>query len=583
MKLLVFVFMCVYLVVPFRADATPGGGDFAFVVGNSKYEGTKALSNPVNDADMIAKTFEDLGFDVSLHYDLTQYEFVQALKAFRRKSRNAERTVVYYAGHGMEFDGRNYIIPIDAAMESDLDVDFEAIELDFLVANTPASSVQVIILDACRDNPFYSTIERSTRSTAGRGLARVEPTGNTLIAYAAKEGTVALDGEGENSPYALALSSALTQPGLDIGKVFREVRASVLTKTSWKQEPVTYGSLPPEDVFFNPPLPEPEPEPEVEPEPELDMTALIQTQPATPSLPLTMDTRAQVEMEFWRSISNRGTLRDYEIYLAQFPNGIFAAVAQLRIDEFKASIAQQQAALASASQNSTARTSIVEDSVQSEEPIPETPSLALLDPEIENIEDETPLELEADPAPEEPVEAEAEPAPEEPEAEPKPTFVPTVQMVQRELDRLGCEPGTADGVWGGRSSNAFRSFLRASGRLGELDPNTYLSPEAFVALQGASSGICDSLCGRDQVLRNGQCVAVSRPRTTVTSAPTVRCRSGQVLRGGVCVTVNRPTVTAKPAPRTAQTSSSKKGTEQVPGDGATDARGNRGIFRQRGF
>ena len=568
MKLFVAILMFVFLAVPFRVEATPGGGDFAFVVGNSKYEGAKALANPANDAGMIAQKFEDLGFDVSLHYDLTQYDFVQALKVFRRKSRNAERTVVYYAGHGMEFDGRNYIIPVDAAMESDLDVDFEAIELDFLVANTPASSVQIVILDACRDNPFYSTIETSTRSTTGRGLARVEPTGNTLIAYAAKEGTVALDGEGENSPYATALSSALSQPGLDIGKLFREVRASVLTETGFKQEPVTYGSLPPEDVFFNPPLPEPEPEPEVKPEPEPDVTALMQPQTVAPSLPLTMDTRAQVEIEFWKSVSNRGSMRDYEIYLAQFPNGIFSAVAQLRIEEFKTSLAQQ-AAIIAAPQDTTASKSIESDSVEPEDPIPETPELTLLDPEVEKIEEDEPVD--------------AEPAPEEPEIVVKPTFVPTVQMVQQELDRLGCNPGTADGVWGSRSSSAFRSFLRASGRLGEFETSTYLSPEAFVALQTSANGLCDSLCGGGQVLRNGQCVAVNRPTTTATNVP-VRCGSGQVLRSGVCVTVSRPTVAtapAAPAPRTAQSTDQQHYT--TPNDGATDKRGNRGIFRQRGF
>lgn len=299
--------------------------DFAFVVGNSNYESVSPLSNPANDATLIAKNFEDLGFEVDLHFDLSHSEFIQAVQSFRRKSRNAERTVVYYAGHGIEFDGKNYIIPTNATLESDIDVDFETIQLEFLVANTPASAVQIVIIDACRDNPFYGTMERSTRSSAKRGLARVEPTGNTLIAYAAKAGTVAFDGDSQNSPYAMALSDALTRPGLDIGRLFREVRASVLLDTGNRQEPVTYGSLPPEDVFFNPPVVS---QPASPPDTSLE-TKGLQASGENPAI------QRELDLEFWKSVSEQGSLEDYRLYLDQFPKGVFSSVALRRIEQLE--------------------------------------------------------------------------------------------------------------------------------------------------------------------------------------------------------------------------------------------------------
>ena len=138
--------------------------------------------------------------------------------------------MVFYAGHGIEVDKRNFLIPVDARLLSDADVEFETVPLDLLSrAVERAKGLRLIILDACRDNPFAVAMQRSgaTRSI-GRGLASVEPSGETLVAYAAKEGTVAADGEGRNSPYTTALLAHLEEPGLEVGLMFRKVRDAVV-------------------------------------------------------------------------------------------------------------------------------------------------------------------------------------------------------------------------------------------------------------------------------------------------------------------------------------------------------------------
>ena len=161
--------------------------------------------------------------------------------------------MVYYAGHGIEVDGRNFLIPIDAKLKRATDVEDEALALDRVLARVAAAKrLQLVILDACRENPFRMT--GSTRSIGARGLARVEPSHpNLLVAYAARDGQVALDGKsGEGSPYAKALVKHLAEPGLELSVFFRRVRAEVLAATEDKQRPFEYGSLISEDLYFRP-------------------------------------------------------------------------------------------------------------------------------------------------------------------------------------------------------------------------------------------------------------------------------------------------------------------------------------------
>src|ERR1700681_451297 len=224
----------------------------ALVLGNSAYQNVPRLPNPVNDGAVIAATLKDAGFDVvDSRHDLSAAETRRALRDFADRARDADIAVIYYAGHGIEVDGTNYVIPVDAKLERDTDVYDEAFSLDrVLLAIEPATRLRLVILDACRDNPFAKSMKRTLASRAiSQGLAKVEPTSpNMLIAYSAKAGSTAADGDGKNSPFTVALSKHLTTPGLDVRRAFGFVRDDVLKTTGNRQEPFVYGSLGGEDV-----------------------------------------------------------------------------------------------------------------------------------------------------------------------------------------------------------------------------------------------------------------------------------------------------------------------------------------------
>jgi uncharacterized caspase-like protein len=240
----------------------------ALVIGNSTYQNVVKLTNPFNDAEAMAATLKGAGFDVvDLRRDLKVVEMRRALRDFSDRSRDADIAVLYFAGHGIEIDGTNYIIPTDALLERDIDAYDEAIPLDrLLTVIEPAKRLRLVILDACRDNPFSKSMKRTTASRAiERGLARVEPGGsNTLVAFAAKAGSTAADGDNKNSPFTAALIKYLPRPGLDLRKAFGFVRDEVLKTTNNRQEPFLYGSLGGDDVaLVEAPAPVKDGEPEI--------------------------------------------------------------------------------------------------------------------------------------------------------------------------------------------------------------------------------------------------------------------------------------------------------------------------------
>src|SRR6201996_6389652 len=221
----------------------------ALVFGNSAYQNAPLLANPTNDSAAMAAMFKSAGFNVvSLKRDLKANEMRRALRDFSDEVRDADIAIIYYAGHGLEIEGNNYLIPVDATLERDVDAYDEAISLDrVLAAVEPAKQLRLIILDACRDNPFAKTMKHTMASRSmglGRGLSKVEPANpNTLIAFAAKAGSTAADGDDKNSPFTAALVKYLPRPGLDLRKAFGFVRDDVLKVTHNRQEPFVYGSL----------------------------------------------------------------------------------------------------------------------------------------------------------------------------------------------------------------------------------------------------------------------------------------------------------------------------------------------------
>jgi len=218
----------------------------ALVIGNGAYK-SDPLRNPVNDATDIADALKKLGFSVSLKTDANQRNMKQAIRAFGKKLRKGGVGLFYFAGHGVQVKGTNYLIPIGAQIESEADVEYEAVDAGRVLAQMEEAenSLNIIVLDACRDNPFA----RSFRSS-GRGLAKMDAPTGSILAYATAPGSIASDGPGRNGLYTSALLKHMMTPGLEIGRLFRQVRIDVLGSSGKKQVPWEASSLT-GDFYFN--------------------------------------------------------------------------------------------------------------------------------------------------------------------------------------------------------------------------------------------------------------------------------------------------------------------------------------------
>jgi len=318
MRLLVlFTLILVCLgVLPAYADKR-----VALVIGNGSYRNVSALPNPANDANDIAASFGRLGFSVTKVTDGTFDNMRRALLQFGRDARGSAMAVVFFAGHGMEIGGENWLIPVDAELASDTDAENEAVSLRTVMLQVAgASSLGLVILDACRDNPFAAKMQRTIRTRAvDRGLVRTEPTDNVLVAYAAKDGTLAQDGDGRNSPFSAALLRNLETPGLEITFLFRNVRDEVMAATKREQEPFVYGSLSRQAIYLK------------------EAAAAEIKVPPEPVIP-TIDPCAAAG-DHWRSAEVMGTLAAYEDHLTRFPNCAYAGLARARIEELEKKVA----------------------------------------------------------------------------------------------------------------------------------------------------------------------------------------------------------------------------------------------------
>jgi len=290
----------------------------ALVMGNSAYQNVSRLTNPGNDSAAISATFKSAGFDVvELKHDLNVSEMRRALRDFSDAVRDVDVAIIYFAGHGIEIDGTNYVIPVDAVLERDIDAFDEAIPLDrILTVIEPARQLRLVILDACRDNPFNKTMKRTIGARAvGRGLAKVEPTSpNTLIAFAAKAGSTASDGDSKNSPFTAALVKYLPKPGLDLRKAFGFARDDVLKATNNKQEPFIYGSLGGNDV------------------------ALVPAAAAPSSATGLSDPNAPIRRDY--ELAERiGTKPVWDSFISNYPSGFYTDLAKAQRDRLSAEAA----------------------------------------------------------------------------------------------------------------------------------------------------------------------------------------------------------------------------------------------------
>jgi peptidoglycan hydrolase-like protein with peptidoglycan-binding domain len=309
------------LCTPIWADRAFAERRVALIIGNSAYQNVPILPNPERDARGIADMFQKAGYEVvTTAFNVGNLDFKRAIEKFEDTVTDADIAVIYYAGHGLNIHGTNYLIPIDAKLASDRDANDETITLEQLIASVGgAKRLRVIIVDACRDNPFARTM-KAQRMASFSGLSAVEPNSiDTLIAYAAKPGTTAQDGGGDHSPFAAALIDNLFVPGLDIRLAFGRVRDEVLKKTGYLQEPFVYGSLGGGNI------------------------ALVHA----PSEPV-VATDLAGEKSDYALVEKIGTKGAWQVFLSQHPTGFYADLArqQIAIAQERVNAPQEQAAKA---------------------------------------------------------------------------------------------------------------------------------------------------------------------------------------------------------------------------------------------
>jgi len=324
------------MAIAFLAQAAPAAAQtrLALIVGNADYASLPALANPRNDAQAVADALRDLDFEVIALTDASRQELARAVLSFKRRLDRAGGNGVglfYYAGHGVQAGGDNFLIPVDTAIDAEAELEIAAIRTGWVLEQMEAagSRLNIVILDACRNNPFRGRFRSATRG----GLARMRAPRGSLLAYAAGPGEVAEDGQGRHSPYTKALLETLHKPGLKIEEVFKQTRIRVAALTDGRQVPWEESSLT-GDFYFKPPG-------------DADAGGAAVRRPAeTPDA-----TAGNRELVFWQSVMGSDDPGDYRAYLERFPDGLYAPLARNRLTELRRedaprSTAQQTARLA---------------------------------------------------------------------------------------------------------------------------------------------------------------------------------------------------------------------------------------------
>jgi uncharacterized caspase-like protein len=492
----------------------------ALVIGNSSYQKVAKLTNPANDAAAVAAMFKSAGFDtVESKLNLTVSELRKALRDFGNKSRDADVAVVYYAGHGIELDGTNYLIPVDATLETDADVLDETLSLDrVLFAVEPAKQLRLVILDACRDNPFAKNMKRTIASRAvGRGLAKVEPSSpNTMVAFAAKAGSTASDGDNKNSPFAVALVEHLAKPGLDLRKAFGFVRDDVLKATNNAQEPFVYGSLGGNDV------------------------TLVPAAPA--AAPVDQDASMRRDYELALQIATKPV---WDSFINKYPSGFYTDLAKAQRDKLAAEIVRLEATnKAKAAQEEQTRLAIegaktaeqakaaeqaraaektrvaaelakkAEEAKVAEAERAKTAAMAKTAEEAKIAEAERAKAAEAAKAAAQAKTAAEQKARDDKVAALAPsTALPDQQVavdlprsLQSELRRVGCNTGAVDGNWNAASQRSLDLFNKHAGL--KLDVKL-ASVDALDAIKSKTTRVCPLVCDHGFKADGDRCIRVT--------------------------------------------------------------------------
>jgi uncharacterized caspase-like protein len=517
--------------------------------------------------------FKQAGFDtINNQRDLGIVDLRRVIREFSETSRDADIAVVYYAGHGIEVDGTNYLVPADAKLVSDFDIEDETVSLDrVLKALENTKRLRLVILDACRDNPFANTMKRSLASrSVGRGLAKIEPTmSDTLIAFAAKAGAVASDGDGANSPFATALVKHIAEPGLDLRLAFGRVRDDVLKSTGNRQEPFVYGSLGGQTMSLVPPAAKPV-DPETEARVDYELAAQIGTKEAwdsflashpnglyanlaraqTSKLAAAQESRSKADdarrdaeeqaalkaVELRKQLeeqSQRQTAEAKQKLSEQAKKDLeearrqVAEQAKKELDEAKRQVelAQQQAETARQQVEEAKRQAIAEAQRQVELAKAEQAKRAVKEANKDDADKLASL-------------TPGQTAPKAPTA-PQIDQADVTRLLQAHLKRVGCNSGNVDGTWDDSSRKALELFNKNANT--QFDVKV-ASLDALDVVRSKTDRVCPLICAKGQKEDGGRCVQIS-------------CSSGSFLNSsGACEKrpdpVSKPrTATQDPAPK----------------------------------
>lgn len=435
----------------------------ALVIGNSAYQHARHLPNPKNDANDVAVALEKSGFSVILGTDLDKVNMERTIRRFAQAAKGAQVGLLYYAGHGIQVAGQNYLVPIDATLNDASGLDFELVRADLVQRTMEREAVtNLLFLDACRDNPLARNLARAmgTRSAAiGRGLAVVESGVGTLISFSTQPGNVALDGDGRNSPYTGALVSNLGRGGQDVSSLLISVRREVMASTNNQQVPWEHSALTERFYFAGP-------ENSTPPAAAAVTAASAPTLMQPPPSSVTPSYEQQAELALWATVKDSRNPDLYRSYLERFPQGVFAPAANILLEQTRRETGVQ------GSGTVVARAPVEKPTVEARsvgEPV--------VDPERLTHE------------------------------------------LQVELVRLGCLSGKQDGRWGAKSRSALSEFARRTNVALQAEG---ASSAALEAARKHTQRVCPLECDADEVERDGKCVARSvapaPPRETRSNA-----------------------------------------------------------------
>jgi hypothetical protein len=473
----------------------------ALVIGNAHYEHASTLRNPLNDANDIAAMLKQLGFQVLVGTDLDERGFASEIDRFGRMLDGADVGLFFYAGHGLQMNDKNYLVSTKAKLENEFLIPAETVELDAIVRLMESRSrTNLVFLDACRNNPLADRLRQnlaaSKRSISlGRGLARVDAGRDTLIAFAAAPGQEAADGRDRNSPFTAALLQHLPTPGVEVSVMLKQVAAEVRQETHDMQRPQQISDMS-RTFYFASAAPV--------------MAAVPQPQQTGP----TIDNA--VEVAHWNSARSANECESVRAYLARFPNGHFADLA--RLSERRLCDASRKLPTVAADPG-TAKISPTL-TLKPEPVLPVTAAVAatprLIVTAVPPAAPAAETKLAALPQPAAPASS-PEPAAEDDGGASRRDLV---RDLQRELARVGCSTGGADGLWGSRSREALTEFNRHAGA--SFDPESP-SQDALDAVQAHPGRVCPAESDRSRSKR--ETVRPERPRKQLDAERPERSRN----------------------------------------------------------